>query len=52
MEIDPRQVEEYESERQWTTLFANSQDALVALAEKARQEYVAGKTELLDIDKL
>lgn len=44
--------EELESEQRWSTLFANSQDALTKLAEKARQNYLAGKTEILDPDKL
>ena len=44
--------EELESERRWATAFANSQDTLVKLAEKARTNYLAGKTEPLDPDQL
>jgi hypothetical protein len=44
--------EELESEQRWSASFANSQDALTKLAEKARQNYLAGKTEILDPDKL
>jgi hypothetical protein len=44
--------EELASEQRWAALFANSQDALTKLAEKARQNYLAGKTEILDPDKL
>ena len=44
--------EELESERRWTAAFANSQDALVKLAERARANYLAGNTEPLDPDCL
>jgi len=44
--------EELESEQQWATAFAKSQDALAKLAEKARATYLAGKTEPLDPDLL
>lgn len=44
--------EELESEQRWSTLFANSQDALAKLAEKARIDYLAGNTELLDPENL
>jgi hypothetical protein len=43
---------ELESERRWDELFARSQDLLARLAEDARQEYRAGRTEPLDLDKL
>lgn len=44
--------EEREAEQRWVNSFARSQDALVKLAEKARQNYLTGNTELLDPDKL
>jgi hypothetical protein len=43
---------ELESERRWDDLFARSQDMLARMAEEARQEYRAGRTELLDPEKL
>lgn len=43
---------ELESERRWDGLFARSQDVLARMAEEARQEYRAGRTEPLDLDKL
>ena len=43
---------ELESERRWDELFARSQDVLARMAEEARQEYRAGRTEPLDFDKL
>ena len=43
---------ELESERRWDELFARSQDVLARMAEEARQEYRAGRTESLDLDKL
>ncbi len=43
---------ELESERRWGELFARSQDLLAGMAEEARQEYRAGLTEPLDLDKL
>lgn len=45
-------LEELESERRWDELFAGSQDLLARMAEEARQEYRAGLTEPLDIEKL
>jgi hypothetical protein len=44
--------EELESEQRWDASFARSQDALAKLAEKARNNYLAGNTELLDPDQL
>ncbi len=44
--------EELEAEQRWTISFINSQDALAKLAEKARANYLAGKTEPLDPDRL
>jgi hypothetical protein len=43
---------ELESERRWDELFARSQDVLARMAEEARREYRAGRTEPLDLDKL
>lgn len=43
---------ELESERRWDELFDRSQDLLARLAEEARQEYRAGLTEPLDLEKL
>lgn len=43
---------ELESERRWDELFARSQDLLARMAEEARQEYRAGLTEPLDLEKL
>jgi len=43
---------ELESERHWDDLFARSQDMLARMAEEARQEYRAGRTEPLDPEKL
>lgn len=43
---------ELESERRWDELFARSQDLLARMAEEARQEYRAGRTEPLDLEKL
>lgn len=45
-------LSEIESERRWDELFAQSQDLLAKMAEEARQEYEAGLTEPLDLDKL
>lgn len=44
--------EEIEAEEQWANAFANSQDALRKLAEKARADYLAGRTEILNPDEL
>ena len=43
---------ELESERRWDELFSRSQDVLAKMAEEARAEYRAGRTEPLDPDKL
>ena len=43
---------ELESERRWDELFARSQDLLAKMAEEARKDYRAGRTEPLDPDKL
>ena len=44
--------EELESEQRWATAFASSQAGLLKLAEQARANYLAGKTEPLDPDQL
>jgi uncharacterized membrane protein YcgQ (UPF0703/DUF1980 family) len=44
--------EELESEERWAASFASSQDALAKLAERARKNYLAGNTEILDPDNL
>lgn len=44
--------EERRIEQRWATSFAESQDALAKLAEKARQNFLIGNTELLDPDQL
>lgn len=43
---------ELESEARWAEAFAQSQDALAKLADKALEEFKAGKTEILDPDNL
>jgi hypothetical protein len=43
---------ELESERRWDDLFSRSQDMLAGMAEEARREYRAGRTEPLDPEKL
>jgi len=45
-------AEEHEAELRWEYLFANSQDALAKLAEKAHNDYMTGKVEPLDPEKL
>ena len=44
--------EELQSERRWDELFANSPDLLSHLADEALAEFQAGKTEVLNVDKL
>jgi hypothetical protein len=44
-------LEELE-ERRWDRAFADSQDVLEKLAEEALAEHRAGRTQLLDPDKL
>ncbi|MFC1527084.1 hypothetical protein ACFL6X_09795 [Candidatus Latescibacterota bacterium] len=39
---------EIESDRQWETAYASSQDELAGLAEEAQTEYRAGKTKPLE----
>lgn len=39
---------EIESDRQWETAYASSQDELASLAEEAQAEYRAGKTQPLE----
>jgi hypothetical protein len=43
---------EIEAEKKWDKKFAESEDALAKLAQKALKEDEAGKTSDLDIDKL
>jgi hypothetical protein len=45
-------LEELEDEKRWDRAFANSQDALARLAEKARADILAGKTKKLGFDEL
>lgn len=50
--VYPDNRQEIEDEQRWAESFANSQDALAKLAERARKNYLAGKTDLLDPDAL
>lgn len=43
---------ELEDEARWAETFARSQDALARMAGEAREEYLAGETEILDPDDL
>jgi hypothetical protein len=43
---------ELQSEAWWSDAFARSQDVLADLADEARQEFRAGKTDILDPDNL
>jgi len=45
-------LEELESERKWSKLFAESEDLLTQLADEALDEHRAGKTKKLDLDEL
>lgn len=45
-------LEELEDEARWDKTFARTQDALAKLAAEAMAEDRAGKTEVLDPDKL
>ena len=45
-------LEELESEREWDRLFAQSQDALGRLAQKALEAHRQGKTKPMDFDRL
>ena len=45
-------LEEIKAEKKWDKLFAESEDILEKLAEEALEEHRAGKTNLLDFDKL
>lgn len=45
-------LEELEDEAQWDRTFVRTQDALAKLAAEAMAEDHAGKTEVLDPDKL
>ncbi len=50
--IAQRLLAELASEKCWTTLFENSQDALAALADEALAEHRAGKTKRLNLDDM
>jgi len=45
-------LEELEDEKRWQTSFAESQDSLEEMAEKALKEHREGKTTPLDPSKL
>ena len=45
-------LETLASERRWEEAFASSADVLEALADDALTEHRAGRTEMLDADKL
>ena len=45
-------LEELASERRWDHAFANSADLLAQLAEQALVEHRAGKTQVLDPERL
>ncbi|RKX62781.1 MAG: hypothetical protein DRP34_03555 [Thermodesulfobacteriota bacterium] len=45
-------LEEIKAEKKWDKLFAESEDILEKLAKEALEEHRAGKTKLLDFDKL
>jgi len=42
---------ELSSEKRWSKLFANSQDVLATLGQKALDEHQKGKTQDLDIER-
>ncbi|MXV77564.1 hypothetical protein F4X73_13740 [Candidatus Poribacteria bacterium] len=43
---------ELSSEKRWSKLFANSQDVLATLGQKALDEHRKGKTQELDPEKI
>jgi hypothetical protein len=45
-------LEELDADERWEAAFARSQDALACLADEAREEHRAGRTEPLDPDAL
>ena len=45
-------LDELLTEKKWDSLFAQSEDFLSELADEALKEYHAGKTTVLDFDKL
>lgn len=45
-------LEEMESEKKWDEAFADSQDTLALMAEKALAEHKNGETRPLDVDAL
>jgi hypothetical protein len=50
VEID--RTEKIEADRQWETLFSQSQDVLALLADEALKELHEGRTEEIDWDQL
>ena len=44
-------LEELASEHRWTELFSKSPGVLKQLAQEAREEYLAGDTEPLNLDE-
>lgn len=51
-ELAARILEELASEQRWAEAFANSGDILDRLADEARAEHRADRTQALDPDKL
>ncbi|MCP4106027.1 MAG: hypothetical protein GY749_10895 [Desulfobacteraceae bacterium] len=45
-------LDELESEKRWSRLFAESQDLLSQLADEALEEFEQGRTKLLEPEKL
>ena len=45
-------LDELLTEKKWDSLFTQSEDFLSELADEALKEYHAGKTKVLDFDKL
>ena len=45
-------LDEIESERRWNELFAESQDVLEKMGDKALSDHLAGRTRPLDPDQL
>ena len=45
-------IQELESEKKWEIIFAESEDILDRLADKAIKAYKRGKTKPLDTDRL
>ena len=45
-------ITEMQAEQKWDNLFSQTQDQLIAAARQARKEIGAGKSELMDFDRL